>query len=223
MSEAAIQRPDRTRGLPALARELTGLLAGGLLGSITWMIVAHEGEKRFDSEVSFPEALGEVRGAELTDAPRLGLWTALVVGTLIAGVLLPLLFRTIPGPWYLRSLPLAAVVFLLWGLWFSPRVGEETTFPGGVFASEASGGTLLAFALASIGYAAVAGRVYSVTRALDFWRDKDNDLRAQGADVLRDLGLGPDGKPPEPDPASREASLELAEQGTDEPGKAPGA
>lgn len=216
MSQATLDSRSPLTVVRGIARELVGMIAGGFLGAATWMIVASEGFSRGWSEQNFPEALGEIRGAELTDVPRLGLWTGLLAGTVLAAVVLPIAYRVVPGPWYMRALPLAIIAFLLWGLWFSPQISGESSFPGGVFGSEAGSGTLLTFAVAALGYGAVAGRVYSVARSVDFWLPKENDLREQGAQVIEelglenDLGLAVDG----------EASLELPEQGSGEGGKA---
>lgn len=213
MSQATLDRRSTFDTARTVAREIVAMLGAGFLGAVTWMIVAHQGFSRGWSEQNFPEALGEIRGAELTDVPRLGLWTGLVAGTVLAAVVLPVAFRLLPGPWYGRGLPLAILAFLLWGLWFSPAIDGQSSFPGGVFGSEAGNGTLITYGLAALASAAVAARVYSVATSPNFWRPKDYDLREQGAQVIEELGL-------EDEFGGGEASLELAEERGGESGKA---
>ncbi|MDH3227335.1 MAG: hypothetical protein OEM67_09650 [Thermoleophilia bacterium] len=216
MSQATLDQRSGFDTARTVGREIVGVLAGGFLAAATWMIVANEGFSRGWSEQNFPEALGEIRGAELTDIPRLGLWTGLVAGTALCAVVLPLAFRVVPGPWYARGLPLAVVAFLLWGLWFSPAIDAESSFPGGVFGSEAGRGTLITFGLAALAYAAIGARVYSVATSLDFWNPKHNDLREQGAQMIEGLGLDDE----LPLDQGGEASLELPEERGSEGGKA---
>ncbi len=216
MSQATLERRSPMDLLWGFARELTGMVAGGFLGAVAWMIVANEGFSRGWSDQNFPEALGEIRGAVLTDVPRVGLWTGLFIGTVLAAVLLPIIYRVMPGPWYLRAVPLAIVAFLLWGLWYSPEISGESAFPGGFFGSEAGTGTLITFAVTALAYGAVAGRVYSVAVRRDFWEPKENDLREQGAQVIEELGLDEDLGLSE----DGDASLELPEQWGSESGKA---
>lgn len=218
MDQAAANTPSVTEKLARLAREIVGVLAGGLLGSIAWTVISHQTFSRGWSDQDFPEALGELRGGELTDIPRLGLWTGLLAGVVLAIVVLPVAYRLVKGRWYVQALPLAAAAFLLWGLWFSPAIGDTTSFPGGAFGSDAGFGTALSYVAAALGYGLVAGRVYSVSAARDFWQPQENDLREQGAEVMSELGL---------DDATAgvrmdgEASLELPEEGFEQPRETP--
>ena len=218
MNGSGADRSSAEEKLLTVAREIVGVLTGGLLAGIAWMVIAHQGFKRNWSEQDFPEALGELRGGELTDIPRLGLWTGLAIGVVLALLILPATQRVITAPWFVRAVPLAIVTFLLWGLWFSPALTGESSFPGGVFGADAGTGTLLTYAAAALGFGLVGSRVYSVCVAGDFWAPKMNDLREQGAEVLNELGLD-DGPGVRPEGA---ASLELPEEGLEEPHKTPG-
>jgi hypothetical protein len=216
MSQATLDRAAAVDVVLRLGREAVGILAGGLIGSIAWMVVSHEALNRGWNDQDFSRALGEIRGAELTDVPRLGLWTGLFIGTLLAAVALPLLFRIIPGPWYVRSAPLALAAFVLWGLWFSPMAGEESRYPGGIFGADAGVDTFVTYLVTALAYGMVAGRIYSVAKSADFWRPKHNDLREQGAQIIGELER-------EEELTLRErgeASLELPEERSRESGEA---
>ena len=212
MSEAALERRGTRERILALVREAVGLIGGGVLGAIAWMIVSHEALNRGWNDQDFSRALGEILGATDTDVPRLGLWVGLAIGAGLAIAILPISFRLIPGSWWLRSLPLILVSFALWGFWFSPLAGEKSSYSGGLFGSDAGADELITYAITAFVYGTVAGRVYSVMASAGFWRPKDNDLRGQGAEMLDELLE---------DRTQGAASLELPEERPRERGKAP--
>lgn len=196
MSTVAPDIDAARSGFMALARLITGLLTGSLLGGVVFLAIAHQGLQRGATDLQFARSVGILRGHTGSDIPRQGLWTILETGVVL-GVVLLLAGHILLRRWWVRAIPLGAVAFAAWALVYAPRGtfagatdpdGERVRFDVGTLGTEAGGLTPIVFLLAAAGGAIVAARVSDLMAGADFWQPKDNDIR-KGLDELAELGL----------------------------------
>ena len=181
-------------GFLALARLVTGLLAGSLLGGVVFLVISNQGLQRGATDLQFARSVGILRGYTGSDIPRQGLYTILEAGVVL-GVVLLLAGHLLIRRWWVRAVPLGVVTFTAWALVYAPRGtfageagGERVRLDVGTLGIEAGALTPIVFLLAAAGGAIVAARVSDLMAGADFWKPKDNDIR-KGLDELAELGL----------------------------------
>jgi len=163
-------------------REISGVVVGGTLGALLWLIVVQEGPQRDLTEYDFAQQMGQVFVDRSADVAQAGLWGTILFGVLIA-CLYPLLFQRLEGRLTRlgAALAFAAVPYLLWGLVMAPGVTayEDTIagaaavpIPGGAFASEAGWTPALLAIPAAILYALSVARCYGLMRTAAWWTPK---------------------------------------------------
>lgn len=184
MTGAASGSGRRTAGQGVLQslREISGVVVGGTLGALLWLIVVQEGPQRDLTDYNFAQQMGQVFVDRSADVAQAGLWGTILVGILIACVY-PLFFRRLEGRLTRvgAALAFALVPYLLWGLVMAPGVTayqdtvagvEPVLIPGGAFASQAGWTPALLAVPAAILYALSVARCYGLMRTAAWWRPK---------------------------------------------------
>ena len=220
MSDVATPRLSQAESLKALAadgaRRLGGVVIGAGLGTVLWLVIMQDGFQRgfFGrtwSGQDFASAMGDLFGGQTGNIRQRGFYATLVVAGIVValfGVALKLFRSWIPERWILQALGLAAAVFLLWSLVYSPLIKSRGPEAGGLFGVDAGNTTWLVAVLASLAFSIVAVRIYRLMADEDWWVPGRRKIEA--AATLEAMGVGE---------ASEDAitSLELAEEGREQP------
>jgi hypothetical protein len=128
------------------------------------------------TEHDFPDGLGHLFGAE--DTSRTGLFLTLALGVVIA-LIYVLVERWLPGRGLLKGMAFAPLLFLAWGLLFTPLVNsrqvlqdaEFVFLPTGPFASDAGAGTIPLAIVASLVAGLILARVMAMMPSARWWRE----------------------------------------------------
>lgn len=190
-------RPSK-RAVASAARWASAVLMSALVAGAAFLIVAEWFQGRGHTDVTFNHSLGVLIGGEGTQARTdaalgvsgdtaapTGLFWFSLLSILVMVVYGLTVHRLLRRPWYIQALPLAAAVFLLVMLVYMPLIdgpGVEGVSVG-VFGLDAGGATPLVFALASLAYALLATRVFSLAASAAWWEVKE--VRAE--DALADI------------------------------------
>jgi len=204
MSGGAALPPPRgayavaARALTTL-RHVGGVLVGGLLGGILWLVIMQEGPERGWSEHDYNQMIGQLLVDRSGDVEHAGLWATLVAGVALAtvyAVAFDRLSRRLGAIG--ASLAFAVVPLLLWGLALSPLTTAyvdtvpgvpRRTIPGGPFGLDGGTGALVLGVIASIAFGLVAGRVYRLMQAAEWWRSR-GARHEMAEEVLSELAGG---------------------------------
>lgn len=167
-------------GLVRAVRLVATTVLGGVLAALTWMFVLQEGHTGSIfgvtwTEHDFPDGLGNAFGA--TDTARVGLALTLALGVIVATVYAVVEHR-LPGNWIVRGLWFAPVLFLAWGLAFTPLVNSRQVLidvdfvflPTGPFGVEAGGKTIFSGLVASLMASLILARVLALGREATWWQ-----------------------------------------------------
>ncbi|MEW6582898.1 MAG: hypothetical protein AB1416_09075 [Actinomycetota bacterium] len=198
-------------------RHIAGVVAGGVLGALLWLIVMQQGPEHELTDHDFNQIMGQVFVDRSADVAKAGLWGTFAFGILIACLYPPVFHRMERhrGP-VVAAAAFAVVPFLLWGIAFSPVVtafvdvptGEAPRhIPGGPFGSEGGAAAVILGLVASAVYATMASRAYSLMSRRDWWERRYRRSGIAQETIVEIVG----------DP-----SLELAEQVPEERGETPG-
>jgi hypothetical protein len=199
-------------GLPALARRIGGVLIGGVVTAIVFLICVegsfHEGFTDFD----FAHVLGtaiEGTATEETQSEALGvigdsagptaLWATVVAGIVMLAVHALVVVPLVRRRWELQGLALAVVMFLAIGLIYVPYVDSRLDTPIGPWGSDQGGWTPFVFAGASVISSLIGARCYDLARSAGWWRPEGVVVDQQLTELT---GI--------------EQSLELPEEGREE-------
>ena len=169
---------DATRARVRWAvRQLIGIGVSGVLGAAFWLVVVQEGRNLNHTDLDFVRAMALIFEAEGTDRRATG--SAGLYLTLGAGVLLMLMHALVVPRlprfrnrcWWIQTIPVGVLSYLLWGAIMSP------TRPSGFFGINAGGITSsLTFLLGAAAFAVVAVRCYSLITSDRWWEDKEHDI-----------------------------------------------
>jgi hypothetical protein len=190
-------------------REILAVVLGGVIGALCFLVVAQEGFKQGYFNLDTNAGVGLLIGAVAEDVPRRGFLAMLAIGVGLAVVQ-----RAISGslhrPLVVRMLPMAVLVFLLWGLVLCPLLDRNhPEVAAGLFGRDAGGGAAPVIAVASAVFALVLERVSGFVRDIAWWAPKHFDLRGSLEEIFIENG----------ESADAEASLELTEKGPEDRGK----
>lgn len=196
----------------SIGRHAAGIVAAGVIAALAWMFALQEGHTGniFGAkwtEHDFPDALGNAFG--VTETARAGLYLTLVLGVIVA-VIFALVERWLPGRGIAKGVSFAALLFLAWGLLFTPlvdsrqllRESEFVYLPTGFFGVDAGARTIISGAVASLLAGLIIARVVQVMRGAAWWQ----------AHPVTGLGMNPE---------AGVNLLELAEQGSEQGGERP--
>jgi hypothetical protein len=189
----ASARPAK-RSIVAAARWVSAVIMSALIAGAAFLIVAEWFEGRGYTEVTFNHSLGVLIGGAGTEARTsaalgvsgdtaapTGLFWFALLSLLVMAVYGLTVHRFLRRRWYIQALPLALGVFLLVMLVYMPLIdglsAEEISV--GAFGLDAGGATPLAFALASLAYAVLAARIFSLAASAAWWEVKE--VRAEDA------------------------------------------
>lgn len=167
--------------LVSAGRLVAAIVIGGVLAALAWMFVLQEGHtgRIFGvtwTQHDFPDGLGNAFGVEAT--ARAGLALTLALGVIVAAIY-AVAQRWLPGSWIVKGLWFAPILFLAWGLLFTPLVnsrqvliGSDFVFlPTGVFGVDAGGRTLISGVAASLIASMMLARVFSLAREASWWQE----------------------------------------------------
>ena len=112
----------------AAGRSAAAIVVAGAIAALAWMFVLQEGHtgRIFGvtwTQHDFPDGLGNAFGAN--DAARTGLYLTLGLGVIVAAIF-ALIERRLPGRGLVKGLSLALLLFLAWGLLFTPLVNSRS-------------------------------------------------------------------------------------------------
>lgn len=205
----------------AALRHVAGVVVGGAIGGIVWLIVLQEGPERNWSDHDYNQIMGQVFVGRGDDVARAGFYGTLLFGIALAAVYALVFERPFRSKHRaLAPLTFAMVPLSLWGLVLSPGVTafEDTAIdvrprviPGGAFGLDGGGVTLVLGIAGSLLFALAASRIYRLMTTPAWWRSRD-DSHGAGQGVLEEIYFG---KGPEP-------SLKLPEEGREEGRVGPG-
>jgi len=169
-------------GLPALARGVAGVLIGGVVTAIVFLICVqgsfHEGITDFD----FAHVLGtavEGTATEETGAEALGvigdsagptaLWITVVSGIVLLAFHALVIVRLVRRHWVVQGVALAVVLFLAIGLIYIPYADARLDTPMGPWGADQGGWTPIVFAGSSLIAALVGARCYDLAERASWW------------------------------------------------------
>ncbi len=200
-------------GVPALARAVAGVLIGGAVTAVVFLICVqgsfHQGITDFD----FAHVLGtaiEGTATEETGADALGvigdsagptaLWTTVVCGIVLLAFHALVIVRFVRRRWEIQGLVLGLTLFLAVGLIYVPYVDSRLDSPIGPWGADQGGWTPFVFAGSSVIAALVGARCYDLARRASWWRPETVEVEEQLAELT---GMG-------------DESFELPEQGSEQ-------
>jgi hypothetical protein len=179
-----------------LLRHVAGVVVGGAIGGIVWLIILQEGPERQWSDHDYNQIMGQVFVGREDDVATAGF-----LATLGTGVALALLYAFAFEPlgrnrgraW--APLCFAAVPLALWGLVLSPGVTaykdtaidvRPEVIPGGAFGLDAGGVTLVLGVVGSLLFALAVSRIYRLMITPSWWKARGSD-HAMAKGVLEEL------------------------------------
>lgn len=181
---------------PAVARAIAGVLIGGVVAAITFLICVQGSFHKGITEFDFAHSLGTaVRGTatERTGAEALGvigdsagptaLWTTIICGIVLLAFHALVIVRLVRRSWVVQGLVLAVVLFLAVGLIYVPFVAARLDSPIGPWGSDQGGWTPLVFAGSSLIAALIAARIYDLTGRPSWWRPQRVQVDEQLAEL----------------------------------------
>jgi hypothetical protein len=180
--------------------QLVGIAVGGVLGAAFWLVVVQEGRNLNHTDLDFVRAMALIFEADGTDrrsTGSAGLYLTLGAGVLLVllhALLLPRVPRLRARCWWIQSIPVGLVAYVLWGVLVSP------SRDAGAFGLDAGGvSSSIVFLVGAAAFAIVAIRCYSLIASAGWWEDKEQDI-TRSLDEIE----------------GRRRSLELAEQGPEQ-------
>jgi hypothetical protein len=163
--------------LVVAARHVASVVIAGVVAALFWMFILAEGHTGQIlganwTEHNFSGGLGHALGSE--EARRFGVYPTLILGVL-AALVFALVERRLPGRGWTKGLTLAAGLFLLWGLVFTPLVDSrepvrDEFLPTGLFGMDAGWGTILSGAAASLAAGIIIARLVPMIRDPAWWQ-----------------------------------------------------
>lgn len=166
----------------AALRRIGGVLLGGIVGALGWLVVLQEGPQRGWSDHDYNETMGQAFVDRADDVARAGLWATLVAGVALAGiyalVVEPLLGGRRP---FVAGLTFAVAPLAAWGLVLTPftTAYEDTApghplveIPGGILGLDAGASGLVLGVVGSLVFAAAVSRIYRLATSAEWWRSR---------------------------------------------------
>lgn len=206
------------RGITTVARQTLGVAVAAGLGAVVFLIVSQEGQVKGYTDLDFARGLALSVGADGINRQEVGstgLYATIALAVALVALYALIVPRILRRSWWQQAVPFAVVVFLLWGLVFSP------VRPSGILALEAGGvSSAMVGLVGAIAFALVTVRAYTLITAASWWADKE-DTFAADLDAITRRGVGRGGQARNPD--SGPESLELPEEGREEGRVRPGA
>ncbi|HET6692144.1 MAG TPA: hypothetical protein VFG74_14905 [Miltoncostaeaceae bacterium] len=170
-------------GLPALARAAAGVLFGGAVVAIVFLICVegsfHQGYTDFDFAHVFGTAIkgtateehgSEALGVVGDSVGPTALWATVVCGIVLMAVHALVIVPLVRRRWEVQGLALAVVMFLAIGLVYVPYVDGRLDTPIGAWGSDQGGSTPFVFAASSVIASLVGARCYDLARSARWWR-----------------------------------------------------
>mgnify|MGYP001156639559 FL=1 len=189
--------PDATiaAAFPRLAhwgRWVAAVVVGGVVAALAWMFALQEGHtgRIFGAtwtEHDFADGLGNAFGAD--DTARGGLYLTLGLGVIVALVYAGVEQR-LPGDGVVKGLWFAPVLFLAWGLVFTPLIDSRQVLrdadfvflPTGFFGLDAGVRTIISGVAASVLAGVFLARVFALMRDATWWREHPDVGHGLGGD-----------------------------------------
>lgn len=182
------------------ARVTCAVVFGGLVAGVAFLILIQEAERRGHTELDFNHTLGTiVLGGEPASettraalgvigdpaAPR-GLLTTMILAVVMMAVHAAAVVPLVRRGWLIQGLVLGAVTFLAVGLIYPPLASDHLDQSLGPFGSGFGTSTVVAFAVASLGYGIAGSRCYSLIVSAPWWVPRGDDLET----ALQEVDLG---------------------------------
>lgn len=172
-------------GVPALARAAAGVLIGGCVFAIVFLICAQGSFRRGITDFEFAHVLGTAMqgtAKEETGAQALGVIgdsagpTALKA-TVVAGICLMafhalVITRVVRRGWIVQGLVLGAVTFLALGVIYVPYADARLDTPIGAWGVDQGRMTPVVLAGSSLIAALVGARCYDLAERATWWRSE---------------------------------------------------
>jgi hypothetical protein len=198
--------------LPALARAAAGVLMGGIVTGLVFLICVQGSFRQGITDFDFAHVLGTaIQGTaeERQGADALGiigdtagptaLYTTLIAGVCLLAVHALVVVRSVRARWFVQGLALAAVGFLAIGLIYVPYADANLDTPVGAWGSDWGAHTPLVLGLSILIASMVGARIYDLAVQATWWEQKSLQVDDQLAELT---GV--------------DESLELPEQGSEQ-------
>ena len=191
-------------GLPALARSVAGVLIGGVVTAIVFLICVQGSFRQGITDFDYAHVLGtaiEGTATEESGAEALGvigdsagptaLWTTIIAGIVLfafhALVVARLLRRR---HWVVKGAALGIVGFLAIGVIYIPYVDAQLDTPVGAWGVDQGGMTPLVFLGSSLIACIVGARCYDLAERASWWEEEKVAVDEQLAEITGlDLSL----------------------------------
>lgn len=188
--------------LTSAGRYAAAIICAGTTAAMAWLFILQEGHTgsifgaRW-TQHDFPNGLANAFGAH--DTLRVGLYLTLGLGVIVA-VVFALIERRLPGRGLVKGLWFAALLFLAWGLLFTPLVNarqvqpkvEYVYLPTGLFGFDAGDRTIISGIVGSVIAGLVVARIIPLMRDESWWQAHPEEaVQAEAKEVLLEDALSP--------------------------------
>ena len=175
-----------TARLPALARGVAGVLIGGIITALTFLIMVQGSFRQGIMDFDWGHVLGtsihgsaeETTGGQALDVIGDTAGPDALYATLIAGVVLLafhalVVVRFVRKPWPVQGLVLGVVAFLAIGFIYMPYVDANLDTPIGLWGSDQGSWTPVVLGLSALGACQLGARVYDLASRPSWWQSQE--------------------------------------------------
>ena len=183
-------------GLPALARSVAGVLIGGVVTAIVFLICVQGSFRQGITDFDYAHVLGtavEGTATEETGAEALGvigdsagptaLWTTIIAGIVLLAFHALVTARFVPRGWVVKGIALGIVCFLAIGVIYIPYVDANLETPIGWWGADEDGMTPLVFLGSSLIACIVGARCYDLAERASWWEPEKVAVDEQLAEL----------------------------------------
>jgi hypothetical protein len=183
-------------GFPALARAVAGVLIGGVVTAIVFLICAQGSFRQGITDFDYAHMLGtaiEGTATEESGAEALGvigdsagptaLWTTIIAGIVLLAFHALVVARFVRRGWVIKGIALGIVAFIAIGVIYIPYVDARLDTPVGPWGVDQGGMTPLVFLGSSL-IACIAGaRCYDLAERASWWEEEKVAVDEQLAEL----------------------------------------
>ena len=183
-------------GFPALARAVAGVLIGGVVTAIVFLICVQGSFRQGITDFDYAHVLGtaiEGTATEESGAEALGvigdsagptaLWTTILAGIVLLAFHALVVARLVHRHWVIKGVALGIVAFLAIGVIFIPYVDAQLDTPVGAWGADQGGMTPLVFLGSSLIACVVGARCYDLAERASWWEEEKVAVDEQLAEL----------------------------------------
>jgi len=183
-------------GFPALARAVAGVLIGGVVTAIVFLICVQGSFRQGITDFDYAHVLGtaiEGTATEQSGAEALGvigdsagptaLWTTIIAGIVLLAFHALVVARLVHRHWVIKGVALGIVAFLAIGVIYIPYVDVQLDTPVGAWGADQGGMTPLVFLGSSLIACIVGARCYDLAERASWWEEEKVAVDEQLAEL----------------------------------------